>query len=73
MFAISAGNRTTECTQDERGEDRGTGDAEPAQLGAEPVDVAAERVADGVAKGIDDHDAHRQEGESGEDRDGRAH
>ena len=59
--------------EDERGEDRGAGGAQPTQLGAEPVDVAADRVADGVAQRIDDHHAHRQEGESAENREGRTH
>ena len=54
-------------------EDRGARRAEVAQLRAQRVDVAAQRVLDRVPQRIDDHDADRQEAEDGDDSDQHAH
>jgi hypothetical protein len=59
--------------EDQADEHGGARDAEPPQLGAQSVDVAAQRVLNGVAQRVDGDDADRQEGQDGDDREQPAH
>jgi hypothetical protein len=59
--------------EDEAHEDRGARRAEVAQLRAQRVHVAAQRVLHRVPERIDGHHTDREEAEDGDDPDHHAH